>query len=158
MVGRRDLIEQIRRHPLYRALRVGKLAYAALETTLGSYLRDDLHSIPVLRMLASTKGELEERARAFADRLKGTAGAAAVGIVDGESVVGGGSAPDVRLATTLISVRHPELTADEIERKLRSSETPVIARIENDDVLIDLRTVETAEEDRLLEMLASVLV
>lgn len=158
VVGRRDLIEQIRRHPLYRALRVDKLAYAVLEKTLESYLREDLQSIPVLRMLASAKGEVEARARAFADRLKLAAGVASVGIVDGESVVGGGSAPDVRLATTLVSVRHPVFSADEIERKLRSSETPVIARIENDEVLIDLRTVEMTEEDRLLEMLAGVLV
>ena len=158
IVGRRDLIEQVRRHPLYRALRVDKLAYAVLETTLESYLREDPQSIPVLRMLATTKGDLDQRARAFADRLKGKVGTAAVGIVDGESVVGGGSAPDVRLATTLISVRHQTLSADEIERKLRSSESPVIARIENDEVLIDLRTVEVAEEDRLLEILAGVLV
>lgn len=158
IVGRRDLIEQIRRHPLYRALRVDKLAYAVLETTLESYLRDDPESIPVLAMLALTKGDLDERARDFADRLKGQTGEASIGIVDGESVVGGGSAPDVRLATTLISVRHPVLSADEIERKLRRSETPVIARIEDDEVRIDLRTVEAAEEDRLLEILAGALV
>lgn len=156
IVGRRDLIEQIRKHPLYRALRVDKLAYAALEATLESYCRDDVRAVPVLRMLALTKEEIGERARVFVTQLEKRIGAGSIEIVDGESVVGGGSAPAVKVETELIAVRHVALSADEIEGKLRGAETPVIARIENDTVLIDLRTVDPSEEDRLLETLAGV--
>jgi L-seryl-tRNA(Ser) seleniumtransferase len=157
IVGRRDRIEQIRKHPLYRALRVDKLAYAALEATLESYLREDECGIPVLRMLALTKEEIGSRSREFVGRLEKKIGTGLAEIVDGESVVGGGSAPAVQVETTLIALRHPTLSADEIEEKLRGEETPVIARIESDRVLIDLRTVDPSEEDPLLETLAGVL-
>ncbi len=161
IVGRRDLIEQIRKHPLYRALRVDKLSYAALEATLESYLREDAEqSVPVLRMLAMTNTELETRTRDFAKRLDEAVGNAmgiSINIVPGESVVGGGSAPAAKPATTLIVLQHSRMSAAEIEKKLRSAETPVVARIENDAVLIDLRTVQEAEENQLVEILGIVL-
>ena len=154
IVGRRDQIEQIRKHPLYRALRVDKLAYAALEATLESYLREDADDkVPVHRMLRLSKEDLQSRTGDFTARLKQNVSGYTIDIVDGVSVVGGGSAPDVRLETALIAIRHPAISADEIERKLRAAETPVIARIENDNVVIDLRTVDPSEEDRLLDML-----
>jgi L-seryl-tRNA(Ser) seleniumtransferase len=161
IVGRRGLIEQIRKHPLYRALRVDKLIYAALEATLESYLREDAEtSIPVLRMLSLQKKELEIRMRSFAERLRDSIGktdASMIEIIPGESVVGGGSAPAVRPETMLLAIDHPTISCDDLEMKLRSAETPVITRIENGKVLIDLRTVQEGEEDRLIEMLVSVL-
>jgi L-seryl-tRNA(Ser) seleniumtransferase len=156
IVGRRDYIERLRKHPLYRALRVDKLAYAALEATLEAYLREDLAAIPVLRMLTLTRSEIEKRARAFIALFEKMTGSRSAEIVGGDSVVGGGSAPAVPVETVLIALRHATLSADAIEERLRSAETPVIARIEDDAVVIDLRTVEPAEEKLLLEALAGV--
>jgi L-seryl-tRNA(Ser) seleniumtransferase len=156
IVGRRDYIERLRKHPLYRALRVDKLAYAALEATLEAYLREDLAAIPVLRMLTLTRSEIETRARAFIAVFEKMTDLRSAEIVVGESVVGGGSAPAVPVETVLIALRHATLSADAIEERLRSAETPVIARIENDAVVIDLRTVDAAEEKLLLEALAGV--
>lgn len=161
IVGRRNLIEQIRKHPLYRALRVDKLIYAALEATLESYLREDAEeSIPVLRMLSLQKEELEIRMRDLVKRLRDSIGkthTSTIEIIPGESVVGGGSAPAVRPETVLLAIAHPTMSCDELEMKLRSAETPVIARIENGRVLIDLRTVQAGEEDRLIEILVTAL-
>src|SRR6185503_13422046 len=121
IVGRRDQVERIRKHPLYRALRVDKLAYAALEATLESYLRADAdQSVPVRRMLRLTKDELRSRTEGFAARLKQNVSGYTMDVIDGVSVVGGGSAPDVRLETALIAIRHPAMSADEIEQRLRA--------------------------------------
>ena len=156
IVGRRNLIEQIRKHPLYRALRAGKLVYAALEATLESYLRDDAEeSVPVLRMLALRKEELEMRIRDLASRLRSDS--TTLEIISGESVVGGGSAPDVHPETVLLALTHSTMSAADIDAKLRMAETTVIVRIESERVLVDLRTVDESEMDKLAEVLASVL-
>jgi L-seryl-tRNA(Ser) seleniumtransferase len=161
IVGRKNLIEQIRKHPLYRALRVSKLVYAALEATIEAYLKDDAEqSIPVLKMLGMRKEQLEERAKNGLRRIQerlGKADRVSIEMISGESVVGGGSAPDTRPETILLAVKVEDVSASEIESKLRRSQTPVIARIENDAVLIDLRTVQEDEDDRLIEMLARAL-
>ncbi|HUR98288.1 MAG TPA: L-seryl-tRNA(Sec) selenium transferase, partial [Pyrinomonadaceae bacterium] len=150
IVGRKHLIEQIRKHPLYRALRVGKVVYAALEATINSYLSEDAErSVPVLKMLSLRKEELEERTTKFSQRLRGglgaDPGAYSFELISGESVVGGGSAPGSRPETVLLAITLAGLSTSELERKLRTGETPVIARIENDKVLIDLRTVQESE-------------
>jgi len=156
IVGRRDPIEQIRKHPLYRALRVDKLTYAVLQATMESFLRDDaVETVPVLRMLALTKKDLDVRVRDLAAMLAKRTGTASIEILDGDSVVGGGSAPAVRLETVLLAVKHPTLSAEEIEQELRTGDTPVIARIENNNVLIDLRTVAPKDENYLLDALAA---
>jgi L-seryl-tRNA(Ser) seleniumtransferase len=148
----------MRKHPLYRALRVSKLVYAALEATLESYLSDDAErSVPVLKMLGLKKEGLEIRIRDLDKRLHdalGNTGAMTTTIITGESVVGGGSAPDMRLETVLLAITHSTMSCAELERRLRKAETPVIVRIENDKVLIDLRTVQESEEARLTEILA----
>ena len=153
VVGRRELIERLRKHSLYRALRADKLVYAALEATVGAYLRETAErDIPVLRMLSLDRDVLEQRASKFAEELRKVAGAnVAVETVDGESVVGGGSAPGTRLDTVLVTVSHPTLRPEVIELKLRMAETPVVARIENDRVVIDLRTVGESEEELLMK-------
>ena len=153
VVGRRELIERLRKHSLYRALRADKLVYAALEATVGAYLRETAErDIPVLRMLSLDRDVLEQRASKFAEGLRKVAGAnVAVETVDGESVVGGGSAPGTRLDTVLVTVSHQTLRPEVIELKLRMAETPVVARIENDRVVIDLRTVGESEEELLMK-------
>ncbi len=154
IVGRRDLIETIRKHPLYRALRVDKLVYAALEATLDAYRRGTAtDEIPVLKMIAADAGELNERTRNFAKNLSHLS-KLVIEVIKGTSVIGGGAAPDVHPETTLVSLRHGQMSAERIEEILRSLSPPVIARIENNCVLIDLRTVSEAEEAELLEILS----
>ena len=157
IVGRADLIEQIRRHPLYRALRVDKLTCAVLEATLNSFRRDTaFEDIPVLKMLAASLDELAERASSFAQKAREYLGSGAelqIDIISGNSVVGGGSAPSVKPATTLLMLSHPKLSAGELEYRLRSAEIPVITRITDEKVLIDLRTVFEREEPDLLKAL-----
>ena len=148
LVGRRDLIDRIRTHPLMRALRVDKLTYAALEATLVEYLAGRaVATVPVARMLSMTAAEIEPRARALAERLRAAGWQADV--VDGMSAVGGGSAPGVELPTKLVALSRAGQSADALEATLRSGNPPVIARIERDRVVLDLRTV-AAEDDRLI--------
>ncbi|OLE55435.1 MAG: L-seryl-tRNA(Sec) selenium transferase [Acidobacteria bacterium 13_1_20CM_3_53_8] len=157
IVGRRAVIERLRRHPLYRALRADKLALAALEATLEIYRRGRaMEEIPTLRMLAMTKEETERRARVFLKRLKKlNPTALRFEITEGASAIGGGSAPTTHPQTALIALTHTKLSADEIEERLRASMPPVIARIAYDRVLLDLRTVAEEEEGELLNVLAA---
>jgi L-seryl-tRNA(Ser) seleniumtransferase len=153
IVGRRDLIERIRRHPLMRALRVDKLTYAALEATLIEYAAGRAATtVPVVRMLSLTVDEVETRARALVTAL-GQAGWRAE-VVDGLSAIGGGSAPGVELPTKLVALRRDGRTADQIERTLRAGTPPVVARIENDRVMLDLRTVDEARDQELASLIA----
>jgi L-seryl-tRNA(Ser) seleniumtransferase len=148
VAGRRELIEKIRRHPLYRALRLDKLRYAALEATLGSYaLGTAFEEVPVLTAIAAKKDSIEERARALASELSGLDPALSADVRPGHSVIGGGSAPDVRLETVLVRVAHPAISAADLDRELRRHRPPVVARIEDDNVVLDLRTVEPDDED-----------
>lgn len=151
IAGKAELIEQLRKHPLYRALRVDKLAYAGLEATLDSYRREAAMSeIPVLRMLAATKDEIAERVQKFIDHL-GELPNLTIHTVDGESAIGGGAAPAVKLETRLIMLKHDRVSAAKLEKMLRNSDPPVIARIINDCVAIDLRTVPERSEVTLID-------
>jgi L-seryl-tRNA(Ser) seleniumtransferase len=156
IVGRREIIDRLRRHSLYRALRVDKLCLAALEATLDAHRRSALDEIPALRMLALTTSEIEQRAKNFIVKLAGsTSNALTATVVAGQSAVGGGSGPNVHPPTALIALKHVNLSADEIERRLRLFSPPVIARIADDQVLLDLRTVDDSEEPELLGALSS---
>jgi len=156
LVGRAAVVEPVRRHPLMRALRVDKLTYAALEATLEEYAAGRARStVPVQRMLTMSAEAIHERAAALAGRIEAIAGWRAT-LVPGASQVGGGSAPGVELATWLIAVDRSDLTPDGLEERLRALTPPVIARIEHDRVLLDLRTVlpeQDAEIAPLLERL-----
>jgi L-seryl-tRNA(Ser) seleniumtransferase len=160
IVGRGEAIERIRRHPLYRALRVDKLIYAALEATLESFRRGTaLEEIPVLKMLSMTGAELKTRTSKFAKKLIKNLGAnenLQIEIIEGKSVVGGGSAPMAQPATTLLALKHEQLSASKLEETLRMSKPPVVSRILGDKVLIDLRTVSGVEEDELLKILKAI--
>ena len=159
VVGRRETIERLRRHPLYRALRADKLALAALEATLEAYRRGEAaREVPALRMLSATRADIGERARAFADRLRSSLdqGALDFEIIEGESAVGGGSAPTTHPPTALIALKHPRHSADSLDQRLRQHSPPVVARILDDRLVLDLRTVAESEEDELLDALARV--
>jgi len=152
IAGRRDLVERVRRHPLHRALRMDKLAIAALSATLREHLDAEgaRSRLPVSRMLFASTESLRERAEALAHALSATAGdAASVDVVAGESEAGGGSLPGVRLATTLVRVRPSGVSAARAEEALRRGEPSVLCRIREDALLFDPRTL-LADDDAVL--------
>ena len=145
--GRRELIGRMRSNSLFRALRVDKLTYAALEATLLAYVKRDHDAVPTLRMMGLTKEQIGTRAHALAAQVNGAKLKAAV--VDGESVIGGGAAPSSVLPTRLVALSCADLSADELAARMRMSDPPVIARVEEGRVLLDLRTV-FPEQDELI--------
>jgi len=145
--GRADLIARMRANSLFRALRVDKLTYAALEGTLLAYVRRDHDAIPALRMMRLSKAEIGKRAEAIAGEIQSAI--LRVELIDGDSVIGGGAAPSAVLPTRLLAISHKDLSANELAARLRASDPPVIARVEEARVLLDLRTV-FPEQDRLL--------
>ena len=154
IVGRGELIEKMRQKPLYRALRADKLRLAALEATLGSYARAE--SVPSLAMIALPAEQILSRSQALADRVNSRAGdGLKLDLIQEQSVVGGGAAPLAPLPTTLISLKHPSFSAEEIAARLRHAEPPVIARILDDCVALDLRTVALIEEPEVERAIAS---
>jgi L-seryl-tRNA(Ser) seleniumtransferase len=138
--GRPELIARMRKNSLFRALRVDKLTYAALEATLLAYVKQDYEAIPALRMLRSTKAVVRERAEQLAGDVE-RAGTLHLEVVDGESVVGGGAAPSAVLPTALLAITSSRCNADELQARLRAASPPIIARVEDNRVLLDLRTV-----------------
>jgi len=154
LVGRTDLIARIRKNPLLRAFRVDKLTYAALEATLFEYQAGTKDALPLTRMLSTPAEEIEERCHAIAGSTKSARVLTTVIAV--ESAIGGGTAPSARLKSYAVSIRHPHFTANELLKKLRSYDPPVIGRIAEDAVVLDLRTVPPHMDEtiaRALEML-----
>jgi L-seryl-tRNA(Ser) seleniumtransferase len=137
-----------------RALRVDKLTYAALEATLIEYLAGRAReTVPVVRMLSLTMEQIDARARSLAARIHARRGWQAE-IVDGRSTIGGGSAPGIELPTRLIALSRANDSAEDIERFLRDADPPIIARIHDDRVVIDLRTVAPGEDDIIADVLS----
>jgi L-seryl-tRNA(Ser) seleniumtransferase len=156
IVGRTDLVDRIRRHPLMRALRVDKMTYAALEATLVEYAAGRAAgTIPVQRMLAITLDEIRARAESLASAIARIPGWR-VDLLDGASAVGGGSAPGVELPTCLVAIEKTGLSADALEERLRQLTPPVVARIERDRLVLDLRTVLPDEDGKLAVLLGRV--
>jgi L-seryl-tRNA(Ser) seleniumtransferase len=147
--GRSDLITRMRANSLFRALRVDKLTYAALEATLLAYVKHDHDAIPVLRMMRLSKEEIVKRAKVIAEKIRRPE--LSVSVIDGESVIGGGAAPSAVLPTTLLAITSKTLSADELAARLRASNPPIIGRVEDARVLLDLRTV-FPEQDGMVEM------
>ena len=150
--GRGDLIARMRANSLFRALRVDKLTYAALEATLLAYVKRDYDAVPVLRMMQLSKDDIGKRAEALAGKVRSNIVSAE--ITDGESVIGGGAAPTAVLPTRLLTIACHGLGADELVARLRASNPPVVARVEDGRVLLDLRTV-FPEQDQLLADIVS---
>ena len=149
--GRGDLIARMRTNSLFRALRVDKLTYAALEATLLAYVKHDHDAIPALRMMHLSRDEIGRRTEAVAGKVQSSV--LTVEIIDGESVIGGGAAPSAVLPTRLLAVIREGLSADEISARLRASEPPVIARVEEGRVLLDLRTVFPEQDENVIAAL-----
>ena len=144
IAGRKELIETLRRHPLARALRMDKGSIAGLNATLQHYYRGEaLQKVPVWRMIATPLEALDERAKRWA-----TAIGSGATVVDGRSMIGGGSLPEESLASRLVALQTADVEA--LARRLRTARTPVVGRIEHDALLLDPRTVQPGEDDALV--------
>jgi L-seryl-tRNA(Ser) seleniumtransferase len=152
--GNSELVARMRSNSLFRALRVDKLIYAALEATLLAYIRRDHDAIPTLRMMRLTKEAIGERATKLAAQIDSTK--LKTEIVDAESILGGGSAPSSVLPTRVLAMSCEGLSADDLAERLRGSETPIIARVEEGRVLLDLRTVFPEQEIAIAAALARI--
>jgi L-seryl-tRNA(Ser) seleniumtransferase len=151
ILGKAELIDRIKSNPLMRALRVDKLTYAALEATIAAYSSGRaVEEVPVLATLHATKETIARRAHTFVKHAEESAHGLHFKLLDGHSVVGGGSAPTTQLPTTLISVTGKRINAVEMEEMLRRNDPPIIARIVDDQLMFDLRTVTPAEEEEII--------
>lgn len=163
IAGKKDLVQRIRRHPLFRALRIDKLSIAALETTLSAYLSGSLDEVPTLRMIRLGADSIRTRARDFIAALRPELAAEEVNvdidIMPGASLIGGGSTPDRELPTHLIRITSARYSAAQLEARLRKAPKgiSVIARVEANRLIIDLRTVFPEQEALLSATLVSVL-
>ncbi len=147
ILGKRELLQKIRKNPLFRALRVDKLTIAAIEATVALYLAEDYGAIPAQRMIRAPKDAIARRAEALEASIRALGGFS-VSLQDGESVAGGGSTPGQTIPTKLIAVGDAQRSADELATALRRNDPPIITRVEDDRVLLDLRTVLGEEEER----------
>lgn len=149
MVGRKDIIQQVKRHPLARAFRADKLCYAALGATLDHYRKNEVvEKIPIWRMISLTVDELQVRVLRWSRHIrKGE-------VIRSESAVGGGSLPGTTLPTVVLAIDPP--STDEFLAKLRQAKPPVIARIAEGRVLLDPRTVLPEQDERLIDILREV--
>jgi L-seryl-tRNA(Ser) seleniumtransferase len=161
LAGKKELITRVRRYPLFRALRVDKLTIAALEATLGAYLRAAWDEIPAMRMIRATPQELKRRAENLIRELRPELplDEVEIEITDGASLAGGGSTPSQSLPTKIIRIASARYSATKLEQRLRRapSGVSVIARVEDDRLILDLRTVFPEQEPLLIKTLAAVL-
>jgi L-seryl-tRNA(Ser) seleniumtransferase len=161
IAGKRAEIARIRRHPLFRALRVDKLTVAALEATLGAYLRGAWDEIPVMRMIRMTPQEIKRRAENLIRELRPELplDEVEIEITDGTSLAGGGSTPAQSLPSKVIRIASARYSATKLEERLRRAPAgiSVIARVEDDRLVLDLRTVFPEQEPLLIKTLAAVL-
>ncbi len=156
IAGKKELIDQLKKHQLARVLRVDKMTLAALEGTLIDYLKGEagMKNIPVIRDLLTTKEELGRRTQAFISKLLSCTDQYDAILKESIGQVGGGTMPDVELPTYVAVIKHRKMGADQLARKLRIGCLPgIIVRIHKEEVLIDLRAVTKEEEDYLLHTL-----
>jgi L-seryl-tRNA(Ser) seleniumtransferase len=155
LAGKREPLERIRKNPLFRALRVDKLTIAALEATISLYLQGKTQAIPALRMIQLSRQAIHQRAACLAERISAHPQFSAR-VQDGDSLIGGGSTPARALPTALLAVTHSRHSAQELERFLRQNSPPVIARVEQDALLLDLRTVFEEQDEELIRALEAI--
>jgi L-seryl-tRNA(Ser) seleniumtransferase len=154
LAGRVDLIERIRKNPLLRTFRVDKLTYAALEATLMDYLSDKTDSIPIVRMLRTSPTEVLKRCEWIVGQVNSLNLAADV--VPALSLIGGGTAPAARLPSSAVALSHKVFHPRALLHLLRQLDPPVIGRVSDDKVLLDLRTVEPEFDEMLAALLQQV--
>ncbi len=147
LAGDAELIARLRRNPMFRALRLDKVIYQALQTTLRHLVLERWDRIPALRMISQSSGELRARSERMLEHLGGVR----TELIEGSSVIGGGSTPEQPLRTWLIAIDCDDVA--DAERRCRAGDPPVVARIEDGRLLIDLRTVFEEEEADLARVL-----
>lgn len=158
LVGQKKLAEALLRNPLYRALRVDKMTLAALDAVLGEHQAGRAaRTVPVVEMLSAPLDTLRQRAAALADALAAASPRARVELAEGASAVGGGAAPGVEIPTVLVTAVHASRGPDALAAELRAERPPVVARVADDRLVLDLRTVRTDQEEPLLQALTRVL-
>ena len=159
IVGRAELIERLRKNPLLRALRVGKLTIAALEATLRLWRDEGLarSDVPAMAMITSDSDVLQRRAEGFADALRRVAPDAEIEVAQDVTEIGGGSYPGADLETWVLRIKIPGRSERELEAACRAGDPPVIGRVRDDAVVLDPRTVLSGEEDIFIERVAEVL-
>jgi L-seryl-tRNA(Ser) seleniumtransferase len=160
ILGKKKALDLLRKNPLNRALRIDKLTLAGLEATLRLYLDSDHapENLPALSMLTCPVEELERRARSLRRKLtKGLSSRCQVTLREETSQVGGGALPLEELPTRVLALRPLGMSASALEERLRKSETPVIARVKEEEVLLDVRTVADEEEEDLLRAVQNAL-
>src|SRR5712692_2326623 len=161
IAGKKEIIARVRRYTLFRALRVDKLTIAALEATLGAYLRAAWDEVPAMRMIRMTPHELKRRAENFIRELRPelSLDEVEIEIADGTSLAGGGSTPSQSLPSKVIRIASARYSATKLEQRLRRAPAgiAVIARVEDERLILDLRTVFPEQDPLLIKALAAVL-
>jgi len=148
ILGRRNLLEKIKRNPLNRALRIDKLTLGALEATLRVYLdpKEAVSRLRILKALTEPLSDVTRRAKKLLGMLKRVLPASfSLMLKPGESMVGGGALPGLSIPTMMLGIRFSELSTSRLEESLRRLEIPIIARVVHDEILLDLRTIEENE-------------
>lgn len=159
IAGKKSLIDQLKKHQLARVVRVDKMTLAALEGTLMDYLKGEqgLSNIPTLRDLLVPLEELKDRSDRFVREINSFDNGIVAVVAEGTSQVGGGTMPDVQLPAFLVTIRHCDVSAEHIARKLRTEHSPaIVVRIQKEEVNIDLRTVTKEEESILLNAIKTI--
>ncbi len=147
ILGTKDAVDKLKHHPMTRALRVDKVTLAGLQATLLHYLKNEaVKKIPVWMMIAAKREDLDARAKKWAERLQ--AARLDASVIDAESTVGGGSLPGETLPTRALALQ--VASPDEFAARLRQNNPPIIARIDEERIVFDPRTVLASEEDALL--------
>jgi L-seryl-tRNA(Ser) seleniumtransferase len=159
IVGKREYIEKIQKNPMTRAMRIDKLTLAGFEATLMEYIDEEkaVENIPTLRMLLQKPEEIKERANKIAKRLKKEMKEVHINVMGDSSRAGGGALPEVDLPTYVVSIKSDEISVNELEERLRKGNPPIIARIKEDSLIIDARTVRDADFEGLVKGIRSAL-
>lgn len=156
IIGKKELIDKIKKHPLARAVRADKTCLAGLSATLTHYLKDEAErEIPIVKMMSLKLDQLKGRAEAWRDELRRSLSEVEANVIEGQSTVGGGSLPDESIPTYLLELQVK--SAEKFLRELRRNNPPIIARAENDKILLDPRAVLPDQEEALLAGLKNAL-
>ncbi len=157
VVGRREYIEKIQKNPITRAMRIDKLTLSGFEATLMEYVDEEkaIENIPTLRMLLQKPEEISDRANKIAKRLKNEIKNVHINVMADSSRTGGGSLPEVDLPTYVVSIKSDKVSVNEFEERLRKGTPPIIARIKEDSLIIDARTVRDKDLEGLVEGIRS---
>jgi L-seryl-tRNA(Ser) seleniumtransferase len=152
IVGKREYIERIQKNPITRAMRIDKLTLAGFESTLMEYADEEktIENIPTLRMLLQKPEEIRGRANRIAKRLKKEIQDAHITVMSDSSRAGGGSLPEIDFPTYVVSIKPNDLSVNEIETRLRAGTPPIIARIREDLLMLDARTVREVDIEDLV--------